>query len=414
MSCSGHHLQRGRPGQHQPGRGQEDRLEPELLGQQAPGERGQALAADEHDLVGRQAPGPHPAGEEQLHGGVQAGHDGQPGGAGGEQDDGDGGRVGDQGHHHQGGRVDQAGQQDDAVGRGPHPQPGQGEGPGDGTDAQGGQQQPVAAGTEPEAAAGHQGQQRPDHGPGDHVQQRAQQDAPDHPRVADVAAAGDQGRAEPLGEVVGLDGSPPPGGQGQDQEAERERVQGEHGGHVDAGDQQAGHRRPDRPGQVHADPAQGRGRRQLGAGHQLGDQGLPGRHGQGLAAAEQEGEGQQQRRGDLTGGGQHGQHGGHDQRARLHGDQQPPTVEHVGEHPGRQGQEEHRRHVGRLDQGDQGLGGRLVDQQPLGPTVCIQVPTRLPSWASHSTRKIRIRSGAHADSIGLPPSLTAAIRRHLG
>ena len=48
------------------------------------------------------------------------------------------------------------------------------------------------------------------------------------------------------------------------------------------------------------------------------------------------------------------------------------------------------------------------------PTVCIQVPTRLPSWASHSTRKIRIRSGAHADSMGLPPSLTAAIRRHLG
>ena len=37
------------------------------------------------------------------------------------------------------------------------------------------------------------------------------------------------------------------------------------------------------------------------------------------------------------------------------------------------------------------------------PTVCIQVPIRLPSWASHSTRKILIRSGAHADSMAPPP-----------
>jgi hypothetical protein len=111
--------------------------------------------------------------------------------------------------------------------------------------------------------------------------------------VADVAAAGDQRRAEPLGDVVGLDRRAPPEGKGQDQEAERERVQGEHGGHADAGDQQAGHGRADRPGQVHADPAKCRGRRQLSPWHQLGDQGLPGRHGQGLGAAEEEGEGQQ-------------------------------------------------------------------------------------------------------------------------
>ena len=31
------------------------------------------------------------------------------------------------------------------------------------------------------------------------------------------------------------------------------------------------------------------------------------------------------------------------------------------------------------------------------PTVCIQVPSMLPSWASHSARKARIRSGAHSD-----------------
>jgi hypothetical protein len=33
------------------------------------------------------------------------------------------------------------------------------------------------------------------------------------------------------------------------------------------------------------------------------------------------------------------------------------------------------------------------------PTVCIQVPMRLASWASHSARKTRIRRGAHAVSM---------------
>ena len=31
------------------------------------------------------------------------------------------------------------------------------------------------------------------------------------------------------------------------------------------------------------------------------------------------------------------------------------------------------------------------------PTVCIQVPSMLPSWANHSARKARIRSGDHSD-----------------
>src|SRR3712207_8183264 len=50
---------------------------------------------------------------------------------------------------------------------------GQGQGAGDGPDAQGGQQQPVAAGTKPQPAAGDQGEQRPDDGAGDDEQQRA-------------------------------------------------------------------------------------------------------------------------------------------------------------------------------------------------------------------------------------------------
>ena len=33
------------------------------------------------------------------------------------------------------------------------------------------------------------------------------------------------------------------------------------------------------------------------------------------------------------------------------------------------------------------------------PTVCIQVPSMLPSWANHSTRNAPMRSGAHGDSL---------------
>ena len=79
-------------------------------------------------------------------------------------------------------------------------------------------------------------------------------------------------------------------------------------------------------------------------------------------------------------------------------DQQPAAVDDVGQRTRGQGQQQRRRHRRGLDEGDQRAASGSSTSSHCAPTVCIQVPIMLVSWAIHSARNARTRSGAHADT----------------
>ena len=149
-------------------------------------------------------------------------------------------------------------------------------------------------------------------------------------------------------------------------EQERRRVQGEHGGHPDLGDEQAGDRRADGAGQVDVDRAESRGGRQLLARDHVRHQGLVGGRDQDGAGAQHEGEHQQQGGRHPVRRGQHGERrtgGGHAGQDR---DEQPDPVEYVGQHATHQREQDGGQRVGGLDERDQDGRVSVVDHQPLG------------------------------------------------
>jgi hypothetical protein len=199
---------------------------------------------------------------------------------------------------------------------------------------------------------GDQRQQRPQSAGRDQEQGHPQQDALHDRCAARVPAAGPQPGEEPLGRLRGP-AQPGMAGEHDRVEHERRRVQAEHGGHPDPGDQQPADRRADDPGEVDGDRAEGRGGRYLRAGNHVGHQRLVGGFGQDPAGAEHEGEHEQQRGRHQVRGRQRGQRPARRGQAGQHGEQQPDPVEDVRQHAADHREQDGGEGVGRLHEGNQ-------------------------------------------------------------
>ena len=101
----------------------------------------------------------------------------------------------------------------------------------------------------------------------------------------------------------------------------------------------------------------------------------------------------------MPGRGEHGEQDRHHDEVGLHAEHQPATVERVGQHAGRQGQQHHRQRAGGLHQGDDGGRVRVVRRTATArrrsaPTT----PTLLTTTPSQSQKNARCRNGAHGDT----------------
>ncbi len=189
-----------------------------------------------------------------------------------------------------------------------------------------------------------------------------------------------------------------PGSDHEPKDEKRGGVEGEDRPDPGSCDQHAGDRRANGPRQVDVDRAEGGGGGELRARNEIGEQRLVGRHREGRPGAEHKRECQQEGRRHLSGDRQDGERQPRDDQTPLDNHEKPTPIEGIGQDTA-DVREQHVRHqIRRLDQRDQERGVRLVDQQPLAPTVCIQEPMLLTRTASHSARKIPTRSGAQIES----------------
>jgi hypothetical protein len=104
------------------------------------------------------------------------------------------------------------------------------------------------------------------------------------------------------------------------------------------------------------------------------------------SAAQEKGEGQDDRGGSRTEKGRAGQRRGGHEPPDLGTEQQSPPVDQVGPRAGRPGEHHDGQTRGRLHQRPRQRGA--VDQHHSAPTLCIQVPTFEANCAIESARKI--------------------------
>ena len=158
-----------------------------------------------------------------------------------------------------------------------------------------------------------------------------------------------------------------PGSDHEPKDKKRGRVEGEDRPNPGPRDQHPGDRWADGPRQVDIDRAESGCGGQLGTRHEIGDQRLVGRHGEGRPGAEQKREREQEGRRHLACDGQDGERHPRNDQAPLDNDEEQTPIERIGEDAADVGQQHVWQHIRCLDQRDQERGVRLVDQQPLGP-----------------------------------------------
>ena len=135
---------------------------------------------------------------------------------------------------------------------------------------------------------------------------------------------------------------PAPEEQGDGEEHHGQGIQGEdHRNPAQMRDHQPGQCRSDGARQVDVDQIQPGCRPQLRPRHQLGDDRSPGGLLHGDAGTQGKREGQQQGRGHLSRGGEDREQDADDQEVGLDGEQQPASVEGVGEDSASQRQQHH-------------------------------------------------------------------------
>ena len=181
---------------------------------------------------------------------------------------------------------------------------------------------------------------------------------------AGIAQACAEGAEELLvqGRGLGLGALPP------DQRGDHEHI----AGHVraigrrraEAGQQQAAGRRAQGACDVDAQRVQRHRVLEVAARHQLGHDGLPGRPHQRRAYAAHEGQRHQVLHGQRVGACQQQQAGADGGQQDLDADQEASAVQDVGQHTGRNRQQEDGQRGRRLDQGHGGRAGRQLGHHP--------------------------------------------------
>ena len=144
------------------------------------------LGAKEDHLIDRQAAGTHPGGEEELHRGIHARENGDPGEPCWYEHDQDHYGVRYQYKHDKCRRVDEAGSKQHEVARQPCADAWKRECASNGTNPKRAEQQPIAVRTQPESLSRDQRQQRPQCAGRYEKQRGTDQDAADNRGVANV------------------------------------------------------------------------------------------------------------------------------------------------------------------------------------------------------------------------------------
>ena len=160
--------------------------------------------------------------------------------------------------------------------------------------------------------------------------------------LPDVASTGAECLHEPLPGALGSGRWPAPEKQGDCEENHGQGVEGEdHRNPAQVGNDQSGQCRSDRAGQVDVDQIHPGRRPQLRPRDQLGDDRSPGGLLHGDAGTQGKREGQQQGGGHLSRGGEDREQDADDQEVGLDGEQQPASVEGVGQDSASQRQQHH-------------------------------------------------------------------------
>jgi hypothetical protein len=131
------------------------------------------------------------------------------------------------------------------------------------------------------------------------------------------------------------------------------------------GDDHTGQRRPDRAGYVDADQIEPGGRPQLRSWYELGNGGRPRGQLHRCASAEKEGKGDEQGRRHLPGGGKYGEQDADAEEVNLNCEQQPASIEGIGQYAAREREHHDGQRGGRLHERDECRRIRCIDHQPL-------------------------------------------------
>ncbi|MNX80688.1 hypothetical protein D3C86_1123530 [compost metagenome] len=344
-------------GHDQPGcRNQQRARRAGLLRHEAPQQAAACHRPVEHHLVDRQRTPTHPVRQNRLRHAAERGQRRDPRRAEQQQQ-----RQGDpdrrcEGQHRHDPRRDERGEQHHPIGIEPALQPGHDQRAKDGAQAHAAQQHAVEAGAPVQQLLGDQRQQRPDAAAEREVDGGARQHHVQLAVGAREAQAGAEGAEEMLAQWVGgALGALPPDQRGNHEQV-AEQVQPVGGGRAERGQQQAAGGGADGTRDVHAERVERHGALQLLHRHQFRHDGLPCWPHHGRADAAGKGHGDQDLDGQRLVPGEQHQRAADHRHAELDDDQEAAPVKDIGQHAGRNGQQEHRQRGGGLDRGD-GSGG---------------------------------------------------------
>ena len=242
------------------------------------------------------------------------------------------------------------------------------DGAGDGADAEHRVEDAEGELVEPELEpAGHR-QERADGDPRHEEAEAAGEHRLQLARAADEGDAGPRRLEEALAALgrAGL-GRALPAAQRQDDADIGAGVDGEQQEDADQAEQDLAQHRPHGAGKVEARAVERDGRPEVGAAHDLGHHGVPGRGVHGVAEAHAEGERQQAPGVEPAEQGQHRQGRRHAHHPELAGDDVASPLEAVGQDAGEEAEQEHRQGAGGRQKGHEDRLGRQAGHLPGSP-----------------------------------------------
>ncbi|MCY1292764.1 hypothetical protein D9M70_420040 [compost metagenome] len=329
-------LRQGQPeadhdaGEHQQ-RGAHQRIGGAILfGRRAPEPAAAGYPAEGHRLVERQCSANDPARCRELHGRVEQRQRQHPAGAGDEQHETAEPRIGAPGRDRGAGGKTCEGDAHDRLARQLLPQSRAEQRPADRAETEGAEHQAVGERPALNEVASDERQECEDRACRKTEEKTAQQNLADVGRHRDIAQARGYGAAERLARQGVRRHLPPPAHQRKEDREIAERIGEEGGGSPRRGDDRAADRRADAAGDVEAHAVERDCRRQVVARDHVADRGLPGWVVERCAAADEEGEEQEQPGRDQSDIGADGQKRRDGEHETLRHQHDPPPIEIIG------------------------------------------------------------------------------------